>query len=177
MSHVVYAAEAPSTPSQWTLRGSIPHGYVFDVPSDGIADPTPIRDMGRFSHEALAIDLVTGNIYETEDAGTSSGFYRYVPHERNQPAEVGRLYMVKVVGVDLAPLNLGYANGTSFDVEWVPIETPDNPAANSPGNFVWSQGRAHGAATFGRLEGCWYGNDRKSYIVSTSGGAVTQGQI
>ena len=34
-----------------------------------------------------------------------------------------------------------------------------------------------GAATFGRLEGCWYGNDRKIYIVSTSGGAAGQGQI
>ena len=46
-----------------------------------------------------------------------------------------------------------------------------------PGNFVWAQGRAHGAATFARLEGCWYGNDRKIYIVSTSGGDVGQGQI
>ncbi len=156
---------------------TVPHGYVFDVPTDGMADPTPIRDMGRFSHEALAVDPVTGYIYETEDAGNSSGFYRYVPHKRNQPTEGGNLYMLKVVSVDRAPLNLGYANGTSFDVEWVPIETPDNPAANSPGNFVWSQGRAHGAATFGRLEGCWYGNDRKIYIVSTSGGAVGQGQI
>ena len=23
---------------------SVPHGYVFDVPTDGMADPTPIRD-------------------------------------------------------------------------------------------------------------------------------------
>ena len=45
-----------------------------------------------------------------------------------------------------------------------------------PGNFVWAQGRAQGAATFARLEGCWYGNDRKIYIVSTSGG-IGQGQI
>ena len=45
-----------------------------------------------------------------------------------------------------------------------------------PGNFVWAQGRAAGAATFARLEGCWYGNDRKIYIVSTNGG-IGQGQI
>jgi len=46
-----------------------------------------------------------------------------------------------------------------------------------PGNFVWAQGRAKDAATFARLEGCWYGGDRRIYIVSTSGGAVGQGQI
>lgn len=38
------------------------------------------------------------------------------------------------------------------------------------------QGRALGGATFRRLEGCWYGNDRRSYIVSTDGGRG-QGQI
>ena len=66
---------------------TVPHGYVFDVPSDGIGDPTPIRDMGRFSHEALAVDPVTGYVYETEDAGNSSGFYRFVPHKRNRRPE------------------------------------------------------------------------------------------
>jgi uncharacterized protein len=61
-------------------------------------------------------------------------------------------------------------------VEWVDIATPDNPLPTSPGNFVWAQGRARGAATFARLEGCWYGNDAKIYVVSTSGG-IGQGQV
>jgi secreted PhoX family phosphatase len=52
---------------------TVPHGYVFDVPCDGPGDPTPIREMGRFSHEAVAVDPRTGCIYETEDAGGSSG--------------------------------------------------------------------------------------------------------
>ena len=43
-------------------------------------------------------------------------------------------------------------------------------------SYSWDQGRALGAATFQRLEGCWYGNDRKVYIVSTNGGRG-QGQI
>ena len=42
--------------------------------------------MGRFSHEAVAVDPVTGYVYETEDAGSSSGFYRFVPNKRNRPA-------------------------------------------------------------------------------------------
>jgi secreted PhoX family phosphatase len=82
-----------------------PHGYVFDVPADGAGDPEPIRDMGRFSHEAVAADPVTGFIYETEDAGGSSGFYRFVPHNRNRLGDGGRLFMLKVATENLA--NLG----------------------------------------------------------------------
>jgi secreted PhoX family phosphatase len=156
---------------------ALPHGYIFEVPADGYGSPEPLRDMGRFSHEAIAVDPVTGYVYETEDAGTSSGFYRFVPDKRRKLAEGGTLSMLKVKGRESANLNGGFANGSVFDVEWVPIDQPDDPAQSMPGNFVWSQGRSQGAATFARLEGCWYGNDRKIYIVSTSGGAVGQGQI
>ena len=164
------------TCEETTTFTSLPHGYVFDVPADGLGDPTPIRDMGRFSHEAVAIDPVTGYIYETEDAGLSSGFYRYVPHKRNRPAEGGELFMLKVTGVNLANLGASYARGTTFDVEWVRIEQPDNISPTMPGNFVWLQGRAQGAATFARLEGCWFGNERRIYVVSTNGG-IGQGQV
>ena len=155
---------------------TMPHGYIFEVPADGPGDPTPLRDMGRFSHEALAVDPATGYVYETEDAGNSSGLYRFVPASAGNLAAGGELWMLKVVGVTRANLGASYPNGTTFDVEWVPIATPDNVLASSPGNFVWTQGRALGAATFSRLEGCWYGNDSKIYIVSTSGG-IGQGQI
>lgn len=160
-----------------TLFAGQPHGYVFDVPVHGFSNATPIADMGRFSHEALAVDPETGYIYETEDAGSTSGFYRYVPRRPYRPARGGRLYMLKVRGQELANLGSGYENGTTFRVEWVPIEQPDDQSPSMPGNFVWAQGRELGAATFARLEGCWYGNDRKIYIVSTSGGAAGQGQI
>jgi secreted PhoX family phosphatase len=166
----------------FTANTATPHGYVFDIPVDGGTEPEPIRDMGRFSHEAVAVDHVTGYIYETEDAGFSSGFYRFVPNKRNRPSEGGQLFMLKVAKSPLANLGTSYPNGATFDVEWVPIATPDNQASTMPANFVWSQGRALGAATFARLEGCWYGNDRKIYVVSTNGGNAApnvgaQGQI
>ena len=164
------------TCEETTGFATAPHGYVFDVPSDEFGDPTPIRDMGRFSHEALAVDPVSGFIYETEDAGVSSGLYRYVPYKRYRPAEGGLLDMLKVKRADNANLGANYPNGATFDVEWVQIESPDNQSSTMPGNFVWAQGQALGAATFSRLEGCWYGNDKKIYIVSTSGG-IGQGQI
>jgi secreted PhoX family phosphatase len=162
------------------------HGYVFEVPADGPGNPAPLRDMGRFSHEAIAIDPVTGYVYETEDAGASllgffgasskSGFYRFVPHVNGRLSAGGRLFMLKVKGRSKLDLGDSYANGTTFDVEWVPVAKPDNPDRTAPEDFVWDQGRALGAATFQRLEGCWYGNDRKIYIVSTNGGRG-QGQI
>ena len=155
--------------------GGVPHGYVFEVPADGYGDPTPLSAMGRFSHEAIAVDPATGYVFETEDAGNSSGFYRFIPTSPGQLANGGQLSMLKVKGAALANLGASYANGSTFDVEWVPIANPDNPNP-IPGNFVWLQGRMQGAATFARLEGCWYGNDAKIYVVSTSGG-IGQGQI
>ena len=155
---------------------TMPHGYIFEVPVDGMGLPAPLRAMGRFSHEAVAVDPATGYVYETEDAGTSSGFYRFVPAVPGNLAAGGALSMLKVKNVPLANLGASYPNGATFDVEWVPIANPDNPASSSPGNFVWRQGRALNAATFARLEGCWYGGDR-IYIVSTSGGSIAQGQI
>ena len=156
----------------------MPHGYIFEVPADGTGDPTPLRAMGRFSHEAVAVDPATGFVYETEDSGNSSGLYRFVPDVGGELARGGRLDMLKVIGTDQANLTGAFANGTTWDVEWVEIGTPDNPAATGvSGNFVWSQGRAQGAATFARLEGAWYGNDAKIYIVSTSGGGSGRGQV
>ena len=164
------------TCEETTSHTGMPHGYVFEVPADGLGDVRPLTDMGRFSHEAVALDPRTGYIYETEDAGFNSGFYRFVPNHRRKLHEGGKLYMLKVATADLVNLGASYPNGTTFEVEWVRIETPDNPDATMPGNFVWSQGRAQGAATFARLEGCWYGNDAKVYVVSTNGG-TGQGQI
>jgi uncharacterized protein len=155
----------------------IPHGYIFEVPADGLGDPTPLRDMGRYSHEAVAVDPATGYVYETEDAGNTSGFYRFIPDVPGQLTAGGRLYMLKVAGVQQASLTGVIANDTIYDVEWVEIGTPDNPAPGVPSNCVWAQGRALGAATFARLEGAWYGNDGKVYIVSTSGGGSDRGQV
>ena len=144
------------------------------MPVNGLGDPTPLRDMGRFSHEALAVDPATGYIYETEDAG-NSGFYRFVPGTPGQLKNGGDLFALKVKNVMGANLGANLPNGVTYDVEWVPIATPDAPGAIAS-DFVWRQGFLLGAARFARLEGCWYGNDAKIYVVSTSGG-IGQGQI
>ena len=73
------------------------HGWVFEVPPTGLANPTPIRDMGRFWHEAVAIDERTGVVYQTEDRRTA-GFYRYLPNLRDNLRAGGRLEMMRLKG-------------------------------------------------------------------------------
>jgi hypothetical protein len=43
-------------------------------------------------------------VYETEDNGDTSGFYKFVPHKYGSLQDGGDLYMAKVVGVNQADL-------------------------------------------------------------------------
>ena len=54
------------------------HGYIFEVTSDGRADPRPIKCLGRYAHEALAIGKDRTSVYLSEDADEPNGlFYRW----------------------------------------------------------------------------------------------------
>ena len=150
------------------------HGWVFDVPAEGMVTPEPIKGMGRFAHEAIAVDPATGAIFQTQDASNSSGFYRYTPTTYGKLHAGGTLEMLKVKGqhqADLTGQVIEIPNGTTFDVEWVSI---DNPESLSPS--VFSQGFQQGGAKFNRLEGCWH-EDGGIYFTSTSGGLAREGQI
>lgn len=153
----------------------LPHGYVFEVPAAGYGHPVPLRDMGRFSHEALAVDPSTGHIYETEDSDEFSGFYRFVPREYGNLTAGGSLFMLRVRDMPAANLGGSYPSGTSFHVDWVPIEQPDDPRPRGSRLSVWTQGRLQGAATFSKLEGCWH-EQGKVYFVASRGG-TGHGQI
>jgi secreted PhoX family phosphatase len=145
------------------------HGYSFDVgPQKG--DPTPLVDMGRFSHEALMVDPDTGYVYQTEDGG-DSGFYKFVPSVAGHLARGGALYMLKVKNQVNADLGVGFPIGTMWDVEWVRI---DDPTAATTSTY--QQGAARGGARFRRLEGCWWG-DETGFFLSTDGGVVREGQV
>ncbi|WP_020573980.1 PhoX family protein [Actinopolymorpha alba] len=149
------------------------HGYVFEVPYDGKGDPRPLRGMGRYSHEAVAVDPNTGIVYLTEDA-TPSGLYRYLPTKKSDLAAGGELQML-VVETDSGTSYSTYTDGTGaeYRTSWVRIPNPDYaPGEQRPAE----QGAALGAAVFRRLEGAWWGNDRV-YVVSTSGGPKGQGQV
>jgi secreted PhoX family phosphatase len=150
------------------------HGYIFEVPSSGAGDPLPLVPMGRFSHEAVAVDPWTGVVYETEDAGSNSGFYRFVPRSRRSLRLGGTLQMLGVRGQAQFDTRTNQT-GEWHEAEWYDIETPD-PDLATGAPTVFLQGFTRGAARFGRLEGAWYGHG-SIYFVSTSGGNVGQGQI
>jgi secreted PhoX family phosphatase len=162
--------ETTSGPSAtgWTL----PHGYIFDVPAFGDAVPTPFRAMGRFSHEAVAVDPDTGIVYETEDA-TPGGFYRFVPRQRGDLGSGGTLQMLAIEGRPNYDTHLNQTPEEALDVVWVTIDNPD-PATGQP--RVYAQGAAKGGALFFKLEGAWW-SQGKAYFVSSSGGNAGQGQI
>jgi secreted PhoX family phosphatase len=64
--------------------------------------------------------------------------------------------------------------GQSWDVAWVPITAPDpDPFVN---RAVYAEGAAGGGAAFSRLEGCWYGDGRITFV-ATSGGPAGAGQV
>lgn len=153
------------------------HGWIFEVPAEGAGEPVPLRDMGRFVHEAVAIDQETGIVYETEDKDTSS-FYRFIPNVKNQLAKGGKLQVAEVVGQH--DLRGGFEQGVEFDVRWHTIPNPQ--LANTPGIEandelgVFKQGQKLGGSIFKRLEGCWFGNGL-IYFDATDGGAKKAGQI
>jgi hypothetical protein len=153
------------------------HGYCFEVParSDQLVRATPIKGMGRFVHEAVAVDARTGIVYETEDAG-SAGFYRFIPEKRGVLSAGGRLQMLAVTDHHKCDLRSGRKQGQTYDVHWVDIANPDPADAHSNPRGVYQQGFDRNGATFARLEGCWYGQG-SIYFTSTSGGDKKLGQV
>lgn len=151
------------------------HGFIFEVPASGEGRPIPLSAMGRFVHEAVAVDPATGIVYETEDQQTA-GFYRFVPNVPGKLADGGKLQMLKVEGK--ADVRTRMTPDATMACSWVDILDPLRPHAGSGINSlgVYQQGKDQGATTFARLEGCWYGGG-KIYFVSTSGGDKGHGQI
>ena len=121
------------------------HGYVFEVDpydEDANLDPQPLKFLGRFEHEAVAVDPDTHVIYETEDATAPNGlFYRWTPPDAALPLEKGSLRALpenagtleamraSSEGVFVPDLSVVTEPGTTFDVEWVAV--PERDAAES----------------------------------------------
>lgn len=157
------------------------HGYVFEVPASANrpADPVPLKAMGRFVHEALAVDPNTQVVYLTEDQ-PASGFYRFIPNARHQRMGVGslreggKLQALALRDVSAYDTRKGQTPGSVSAVRWVDIDEVDT--MTGPPGHVFAQGLGRGAATFARLEGAWWG-DRSVYFHATNGGDASLGQV
>ena len=163
------------------------HGYNFEVPAmaPGLVAPIPLKAMGRFNHEAVAVDTRTGIVYQTEDRGDGL-VYRFLPHRPGKLTEGGRLEALKIRDREstdtrnwTSPIETLFPwthdivpVGEKLDVEWVDIENVESPTDD-----LRKQGyHDKGAARFARGEGMWY-SDGVIFFACTNGGERKKGQI
>ena len=145
------------------------HGFIFEVDPyrRDRTVPEPLTAMGRFQHEAIAVDPRDGTVYETEDAFEKPFglFYRFLPKDpRGGSGSLragGRLEALCVP--DVPDLSVVQETGTVFDhVEWKKV--PD-PLAKETG--VRFQDFGPGGITHAqKLEGCYWGGDRVYFVSS-----------
>lgn len=152
------------------------HGWIFEVPAEGVSNAEPLKAMGRFRHEAVAIDPMTGQVYETEDKD-KAGLFRFTPKQPGKLAAGGKLEMLKVDGEP--DLRFKSKSGTKeFNCSWVEIAEPElaHVTALLEEQGCFTQGKRLGGTTFARLEGAWYGQGN-IYFTATSGGTKKAGQV
>lgn len=154
------------------------HGYAFEVPAvtpPRLERPEPLRGMGRFYREAVAVQPETGIVYQTEDLGDGL-LYRFVPDVPGELAAEGRLQALAVTGRPRVwTQNWGRVRrvdeGEVLEVHWVDLDDPENS-----GDDLRDRGASLGAARFARAEGIWYASDGV-YVACTNGGEARRGQI
>jgi uncharacterized protein len=148
------------------------HGYNFEVSSQakGLVAPIPIKAMGRFNHEAIAVDPKTGIVYQTEDR-IDGLFYRFVPNRIGKLQNGGTLEALKIKKMPQANTKSDFPLNKPMAVEWVKIEDVDPDT-----DTVRVEGFEKGAAQFSRGEGICYGKG-EIYFTCTNGGALNAGQI
>jgi secreted PhoX family phosphatase len=166
-----------SLATAYTVKRSKRHGYVFEVPaqSAGCSEPRPLKDMGRFEHEAAAVDPISGAVYLTEDRHRSL-LYRYLPNTPGKLHLGGRLQALAIVGQDqFDTRNWGsdtrMAVNDLLPVRWIDLEDVD-----ADENDLRFRGYEQGAAQFARGEDLCFA-DGSVFITCTIGGPDRLGQV
>ena len=151
------------------------HGWIFEVPADAgkLVNPEPLKAMGRFNHEAAAVDPRTGYVYLTEDRGDSL-LYRFIPKVPGKLAEGGKLQALALADGTADSRNWETAN-VALDVMH-PVRWIDLDDVEAPEDDLRARGAAEGAMLFARGEGIHMG-DGEMYFCCTNGGAAKLGQI
>lgn len=167
--------EAPTGPGQKYGDGlERNHGWVFEVPASapGLVDAVPLTAMGRFNHEAAAVDPATGIVYQTEDRDDGV-LYRFLPKVPGKLAEGGRLQAMVIEGLaDTRNWNSAAMQvGQAYRVSWVDLDEVE-----APKDDLRQRAAAKGAALVARGEGLHMG-ENAVFACCTSGGAKQLGQI
>jgi secreted PhoX family phosphatase len=153
------------------------HGWVFEVPAQqrGLADPVPLKAMGRFNHEAAAVDPRTGIVYLTEDRDNGL-FYRFLPNQKGQLARGGRLQALAFADADHGADSRNWSGRDMPLQAWRRVRWIDIDGPESPDDDLRLRGHRKGGVLFARGEGIHYG-DNELYFCCTSGGAAKLSQI
>jgi secreted PhoX family phosphatase len=150
------------------------HGWVFEVPSSArrLVDPVALKAMGRFNHEAAAVDRRSGAVYLTEDHEEGL-FYRFLPARPGRLAAGGRLQALAVDGLKTsANRDKAWAQGTSRRVRWIDLD-----GVEAPDDDLRDRGAAKGATRFVRGEGLAADRDGTIWFTCTEGGGNAKGQV
>ncbi|GLW10686.1 hypothetical protein Misp01_58140 [Microtetraspora sp. NBRC 13810] len=157
------------------------HGYVFEVdPFDREANenPVPLKFLGRYAHEAVAVDPRTNEIFLTEDADTPLGLYfRWTPpkHFRAGKGALRKLALGK--GGDTAgeleamtcykgskhikDLSEATQPGTTYKVRWV--EVPERDAKTTSVRKQFGDDKVTRSRKF---EGQWWSDNGVYFTAS-----------
>ena len=165
-------------PADLTVERGQRHGWCFEVKAtteQGLQKPVPLKALGRFRHEAVALDPDTGILYLTEDRGDGL-FYRFLPEKKNDFSK-GKLQALVIVGKPSAstqnydPTSKWPATGEAMKVTWMDLEEIE-----SPKDDLRVRGFKAGAARFARGEGI-HRVGKSFFICCTDGGPSRRGQI
>jgi len=159
------------------VRRDKAHGYVFEVPAGatGLVAAKPIKAMGKFEHEAAAVDPLTGVVYLTEDKHHSL-FYRYIPDVPGDLIKGGRLQALAVIGQPSKRTHNWSADPDiavqkPLPVRWIDLDDIDGNADD-----LRKRGAADGAAVFARGEGLCAADGFFAFTC-TIGGQARLGQV
>jgi secreted PhoX family phosphatase len=156
---------------------------VFEVdPTSQAANlgrsPIPLKFLGRYAHEAAAVDPATSTIYLTEDANGPHGLYfrwtapaGFIPGKGSLHAlaegdavEVGTLEAMTCFDADgnhVPDLSIATEVNTVYAVEWVTV--PDRDARTVS---VRQQFTADQVTRSRKLEGQWWGDGGAYFVAS-----------
>ncbi|MFC7339290.1 alkaline phosphatase PhoX [Haloferula chungangensis] len=154
------------------------HGWCFEVKATatpGLQKATALKALGRFRHEAVALDPETGILYLTEDR--SDGLlYRFIP-DKQQDFTSGKLQALAIVDKPKADLR-NYSSKSRWPVEGKEIKVTwiDLEDTHAPQDDLRVRGHDAGAARFARGEGIHH-TPEGIFICCTDGGPSRRGQL
>jgi secreted PhoX family phosphatase len=158
------------------------HGYVFEVSPVQSENPgnanVPLKFLGRYAHEAVAVDPATNIIYLTEDASSPLGLYfRWVPPAGFAGGKGALVDLARSAGGDTAgslqamscyrgsrhitDLSQATQPGTQYTVEWVDVPDRDGIPTSVRKQFTDDQ-----VTRSRKLEGQWWADGGAYFVAS-----------